>query len=42
MVEVQKFDSVDKNDIKQLQRVDKEVYDKNVLTAIYNDLDVTN
>ena len=42
LVEVQKFDSVDQIVIKQLQGVDSEVYDKNVLTAIYNDLDVTN
>ena len=40
LVEVQKFDSVDQIVIKQLQGVDSEVYDKNVLTAIYNDLDV--
>ena len=42
LVEVQKFDSVDQIVIKQLQGVDSEVYDKNILTAIYNDLDVTN
>jgi hypothetical protein len=42
LVEVQKFDSVDQIVVKQLQGVDSEVYDKNVLTAIYNDLDVTN
>ena len=42
LVEVQKFDSVDQIVIKQLQGVDSEVYDKNVLTAIYNDLDVQN
>jgi len=41
LVEVQKFDSVDQIVVKQLQGVDSEVYDKNVLTAIYNDLDVT-
>ena len=41
LVEVQKFDSVDQIVIKQLQGVDSEVYDKNILTAIYNDLDVT-
>ena len=40
-VSVQKFDSVDQIVIKQLQGVDSETYDKNVLTAIYNDLDVT-
>tara|TARA_Y100000992_G_C20949274_1_gene342765 strand:- start:85 stop:579 length:495 start_codon:yes stop_codon:yes gene_type:complete len=40
-VEVQKFDSVDQIVIKQLQGVDSETYDKNILTAIYNDLDVT-
>ena len=39
-VEVQKFDSVDQIVIKQLQGVDSETYDKNILTAIYNDLDV--
>ena len=42
MVEVQKFDSVDQIVIKQLQGVDSETYDKNILTAIYNDLDVNN
>ena len=41
-VEVQKFDSVDQIVIKQLQGVDSETYDKHILTAIYNDLDVTN
>jgi hypothetical protein len=41
-VEIQKFDSVDQIVIKQLQGVDSEVYDKNILTAIYNDLDVEN
>ena len=41
LVEVQKFDSVDQIVVKQLQGVDSEVYDRNVLTAIYNDLDVT-
>ncbi len=41
-VEVQKFDSVDQIVIKQLQGVDSETYDKNILTAIYNDLDVQN
>ena len=42
LVEVQKFDSVDQIVVKQLQGVDSEVYDKNILTAIYNDLDVSN
>ena len=28
--------------IKQLQGVESETYDKNILTAIYNDLDVNN
>ena len=42
LVEVQKFDSVDQIVIKQLQGVDSETYDKNILTAIYNDLDVNN
>ena len=32
---------VDQIVIKQLQGVDSETYDKNILTAIYNDLDVT-
>jgi hypothetical protein len=41
LVEVQKFDSVDQIVISQLQGVDSETYDKNILTAIYNDLDVT-
>ena len=41
-VEVQKFDSVDQIVIKQLQSVESETYDKNILTAIYNDLDVNN
>ena len=41
-VEVQKFDSVDQIVISQLQGVDSETYDKNILTAIYNDLDVNN
>ena len=42
LVEVQKFDSVDQIVISQLQGVDSETYDKNILTAIYRDLDVTN
>ena len=42
LVQVQKFDSVDQIVIKQLQGVDSETYDKNILTAIYNDLDVNN
>ena len=41
LVEVQKFDSVDQIVISQLQGVDSETYDKNILTAIYRDLDVT-
>ena len=41
LVQVQKFDSVDQIVIKQLQGVDSETYDKNILTAIYNDLDVS-
>jgi hypothetical protein len=41
-VQVQKFDSVDQIVIKQLQGVDSETFDKNILTAIYNDLDVAN
>ena len=41
-VEVQKFDSVDQIVISQQQGVDSETYDKNILTAIYRDLDVTN
>jgi hypothetical protein len=42
LVEVQKFDSVDQIVISQLQGVDSETYDKNILTAIYRDLDVAN
>ena len=41
-VEVQKFDSVDQIVIKQLDGVDSETYDKNILMAIYNNLDVNN
>ena len=41
-VAVQKFDSIDQIVIKQLQGVESETYDKNILTAIYNDLDVNN
>ena len=40
-VTIQKFDSVDQIVISQLQGVDSETYDKNILTAIYRDLDVT-
>ena len=41
-VEVQKFDSVDQIVLKQLEGVESETYDKNILMAIYNNLDVTN
>jgi hypothetical protein len=39
-VEVQKFDSVDQIVLKQLEGVDSETYDKNILMAIYRNLDV--
>ena len=40
MVKVEKFDSVDQIVIKQLEAVDSQTYDKKVLMAIYNNLDV--
>ena len=40
LVEVQKFDSVDQIVLKQLEGVDSETYDKNILMAIYRNLDV--
>ena len=42
MVKVEKFDSVDQIVIKQLEAVDSQTYDKKVLMAIYNNLDVNN
>ena len=36
----QKFDSVDQIVLKQLEGVDSETYDKNILMAIYRNLDV--
>ena len=42
MVTVEKFDSVDQIVIKQLEAVDSQTYDKKVLMAIYNNLDVNN
>ena len=41
-MQVQKFDSVDQIVLKQLEGVDSETYDKKVLMAIYNNLDVNN
>ena len=41
-VQVQKFDSVDQIVLKQLEGVDSETYDKSILMAIYNNLDVNN
>jgi hypothetical protein len=42
LVKVEKFDSVDQIVLKQLDGVDSETYDKNILMAIYNNLDVNN
>ena len=42
LVQVQKFDSVDQIVLKQLEGVDSETYDKKILMAIYNNLDVNN
>ena len=42
LVEIQKFDSVDQIVLKQLEGVDSETYDKNILMAIYGNLDVKN
>ena len=39
-VSIEKFDSVDQIVIKQLESVDSQTYDKNVLMAIYQNLDV--
>jgi len=41
-VKVEKFDSVDQIVIKQLESVDSKTFDKNILMAIYNNLDVNN
>ena len=41
-VSIEKFDSVDQIVIKQLEGVDSKTYDKQVLMAIYNNLDVNN
>ena len=39
---VEKFDSVDQIVVKQLESVDSQTYDKKILMAIYNNLDVKN
>jgi DNA repair exonuclease SbcCD nuclease subunit len=41
-VTVEKFDSVDQIVLKQLESVDSKTFDKNILMAIYNNLDVNN
>jgi hypothetical protein len=41
-VAIEKFDSVDQIVIKQLEGVDSKTYDKQILMAIYNNLDVNN
>lgn len=41
-VSIEKFDSVDQIVIKQLESVDSQTYDKKILMAIYNNLDVNN
>ena len=41
-VAIEKFDSVDQIVIKQLESVDSKTYDKQILMAIYNNLDVNN
>ena len=41
-VSIEKFDSVDQIVIKQLEGVDSKTYDKQILMAIYNNLDVNN
>jgi DNA repair exonuclease SbcCD nuclease subunit len=41
-VSIQKFDSVDQIVIKQLEGVDSKTYDKQILMAIYSNLDVNN
>ena len=42
LITVEKFDSVDQIVIKQLEGVDSKTYDKQILMAIYNNLDVNN
>ena len=42
LVAVEKFDSVDQIVIKQLEAVDSKTYDKQILMAIYSNLDVNN
>jgi len=42
LVNVQKFDSVDQIVLEQLKGVDSETYDRKILMAIYNNLDVNN
>ena len=42
LVKIQKFASVDQIVLKQLEGVDSETYDKSILMAIYNNLDVSN
>jgi len=42
LVQIQKFDSVDQIVLQQLKGVDSETYDKSILMAIYNNLDVNN
>ena len=42
LVQIQKFDSVDQIVLQQLKGVDSETYDKKILMAIYNNLDVNN
>jgi hypothetical protein len=42
LVQIQKFDSVDQIVLQQLEGVDSETYDKKILMAIYNSLDVNN
>jgi hypothetical protein len=39
---IEKFDSVDQIVVKQLESVDSQTYDKKILMAIYNNLDVNN
>jgi hypothetical protein len=39
---IEKFDSVDQIVVKQLESVDSQTYDKKILMAIYNNLDVKN
>ena len=42
LVQIQKFDSVDQIVLQQLKGVDSETYDRKILMAIYNNLDVNN